>query len=83
METIRYEILEKILRAQLPALEREAVIPQDLPLATVGLDSVATVVLMDTLEDICGVTFPEEAIAPATFRTPGSLWAVLGRLASG
>ncbi|GAB2783896.1 hypothetical protein GCM10027073_15820 [Streptomyces chlorus] len=80
---IGYETLEQILRAQLPALEQEPVVPKDLPLATVGLDSVATVVLMDTLEDILGVTFPDHTIAPATFRTPGTLWAVVGPLANG
>lgn len=80
---ITYETLEQILRAQLPALEHEDPVPKDLQLATVGLDSVGSVVLMDTLEDILGVTFPDEDIAPATFDTPGSLWAVLDRLTSG
>ncbi|MEU5397682.1 acyl carrier protein [Streptomyces sp. NPDC005963] len=80
---ITYETLEQILRAQLPALEHEEVVPKDLPLATVGLDSVGSVVLMDTLEDILGVTFPDEDIAPTTFDTPGALWAVLGRLSRG
>ncbi|MFJ9668035.1 phosphopantetheine-binding protein [Streptomyces sp. NPDC101219] len=80
---VAYETLEQILRAQLPALEHEPEVPKDLPLAAVGLDSVATVVLMDTLEDILGVTFPDHTIAPATFRTPGSLWAVLDELANG
>ncbi|MEU8242630.1 phosphopantetheine-binding protein [Actinoplanes missouriensis] len=77
MDVLAYPTLERILRAQLPALSADATIPPDLPLSTVGLDSVGTVVLMDTVEDIFGVTFPEAAIVPATFRTPASLWAVL------
>ncbi|MEU6426894.1 acyl carrier protein [Microbispora sp. NPDC046973] len=74
------ETFESVLRPYLPTLPEGAPLAPDLVTAAFGLNSVATVGLIAALEDAYGVTFPDEDLVPANFRTPGSVWALLTRL---
>ena len=48
-----------------------------------GLDSMGTVQLLLELEETFGVTFPDEALTPEVFATPGSPWEVVRELDPG
>ena len=45
-----------------------------------GIDSVSVVGLMTDLEIELGIVFPEDRMTMETFRTAGSLWAVVAEL---
>lgn len=64
------EVLRPVLR-HLPA--DEALLPGT-DLASVGLDSMASVELLLSLEDHYGVSLPDELLTNSTFATPASLW---------
>jgi acyl carrier protein len=54
----------------------------DIPLAALGIDSMAVVGLMIELEAEFGFSFSEESVNPQTFYSPGSLWSVVSRFAT-
>lgn len=64
-----------------PVVDRP--LPEDVPLAQLGLDSLASINLLLDLEDTFEVSFPDEMLTPETFRTVGSLRAAVERLRSG
>ncbi|MFI7011229.1 acyl carrier protein [Streptomyces sp. NPDC050145] len=70
---------ETLLRDRLPGLDAGAPLTEDLPLAAFGLDSMATVGLIGAIEDGYG-TLPDEAVTPANFTTPGTVWALVSSL---
>jgi acyl carrier protein len=63
-----------------PSLGAGAV-PADVPLAQLGLDSLATINLVLALEDVLGISFPEDTLTPATFRSVASIRDAVARLA--
>ncbi|MEU3838570.1 acyl carrier protein [Streptomyces sp. NPDC028635] len=74
------EKFEKLLRDRLPGLDAAAPLTEDLPLAAFGLDSMATVGLIMALEEDYGLSLPDEAVVPANFTTPGTVWKLVGSL---
>jgi nodulation protein F len=68
---------EEILRRQLPFLPPEEKLGEDSALSGFGLDSLAIVELLATLEEEYGVRFQDEALTMETFETPGTLWKAL------
>ncbi|MGJ6967984.1 acyl carrier protein [Streptosporangium sp. G11] len=68
---------EEILRRQLPFLPPEERLGEDSNLSGFGLDSLAIVELLATLEEEYGVRFQDEALTMETFETPGTLWKAL------
>lgn len=65
----------------LPYLEAagEPPLPADVPLVTLGLDSMGVVGLIVDLEEQFGFSFPEEDVAPSSFHTARTLWSVVSR----
>ncbi|MEE1942755.1 acyl carrier protein [Streptomyces sp. TRM 70361] len=46
----------------------------DSPLRDLGLDSMRSIDLLFAIEDVLGVSLPDEDLNDATFATAGSLW---------
>ena len=53
---------------------------EDTDLMALGIDSLAVVRIMVTIEDVFGVMIPDEAISFEIFASPGVLWQVVSRL---
>ncbi|KIZ18069.1 acyl carrier protein [Streptomyces natalensis] len=73
---------EALLRAALPYLSPDEPLPPDAELVDLGIDSMAAVELLSTVEQTYDVRFPDDSLHRETFRTAGTLWAVLSRLFS-
>jgi non-ribosomal peptide synthetase component F len=71
------ETFEHLLRARLTGLAASAPVDPDLPLASLGLDSLGTVALIAALEDAYGICLPEEVVVPGNFRTARAAWTTL------
>lgn len=65
---------EGILRPHLPLLKADQPIASELGLRDVGVDSLALIELLVTVEDTYEVEFPDELLTADTFRTVGTLW---------
>ncbi|KOV67492.1 phosphopantetheine-binding protein [Streptomyces sp. MMG1121] len=65
---------DQILRPFLPFLAPQEELTPDAELKDLGLDSLATVQLLGTLEDAYQVRFRDSALTMDTFRTAGVLW---------
>ncbi|MDT0269262.1 phosphopantetheine-binding protein [Streptomyces sp. DSM 44915] len=74
------EKFEAALRPHLPFLSPEEKLESDAPLRDLGLDSLATVELLATLESTYSVRFRDEALNMSTFDTAGTLWKTLGEM---
>ena len=78
---------ERVLRSHLPQLPPEAPLEADLALSTLGLESIGMMRLLVSLEAAYGIVLPDEAVAPATFRTARTIWSAVsaqaGRLPAG
>ncbi|WKE73637.1 acyl carrier protein [Streptomyces sp. WP-1] len=72
----RFEVL---LRAALPYLSPDEPLPPDAELIDLGIDSMAAVELLSTLEQAYGVRLPDDSLHRETFRTAATLWSVLNR----
>ncbi|MFF6918553.1 phosphopantetheine-binding protein [Streptomyces sp. NPDC012466] len=72
---------ETLLRDRLPGLDAGAPLTEDLPLAAFGLDSMATVGLIVAIEESYGTQLPDDAVQPAHFTTPGTVWKLVSSLA--
>ncbi|MEU6285549.1 phosphopantetheine-binding protein [Streptomyces sp. NPDC047028] len=70
---------ERLLTAVLPGTARDTRLAPGLELKKAGLDSLATVELLVSLEEEYGVELPESALNSATFATPAALWETLTR----
>ncbi|WP_422752549.1 phosphopantetheine-binding protein [Micromonospora sp. WMMD708] len=68
---------EAILRQHLPFLDPEETLLAGTSLRDSGLDSLAMVELLATLESEYDVRFVDEAMSMETFATPQTLWSVL------
>ncbi|MEU1607819.1 acyl carrier protein [Micromonospora matsumotoense] len=68
---------EAILRQHLPFLDPEEPLLDGTSLRDSGLDSLAMVELLATLESEYDVRFVDEAMSMETFATPQTLWRVL------
>jgi acyl carrier protein len=73
---------EGLLRDHLPLAGPQPLQPDD-RLADLGLDSLGTVAVLLDLEDGFAVAVPDDLLVAETFRSVGSLWAVIGRLQDG
>ncbi|KWV29688.1 MULTISPECIES: phosphopantetheine-binding protein [Micromonospora] len=71
---------EAILRQHLPFLDAEEPLLGDTSLRDSGLDSLAMVELLATLESEYNVRFVDEAMSMETFATPQTLWGVMTEL---
>lgn len=71
---------ENLLRERLPGLDAGAPLTEDLPLAAFGLDSMATVGLITAIEEVYGTRLPDDAVEPANFTTPGTVWSLVSSL---
>jgi acyl carrier protein len=68
---------EKVLRCRLAYLPADAPLSPDVPLKSLGLDSMQAVELIFDIEDALGVALPDEAMTAQTFDTAASLWAAV------
>jgi acyl carrier protein len=68
---------EEQLRRFLPYLGAQEQLDQDAELRDFGLDSLAMVELLATLESAYQVRFADEALSLETFQTPAILWKTL------
>ncbi|MFC8426342.1 phosphopantetheine-binding protein [Streptomyces sp. NPDC057236] len=71
---------EKVLRAHLPLLGADRALAPDAALSGLGLDSLASVQLLVSLEETFEVAIPDEMLTPENFATPGSLWTAVDSL---
>lgn len=49
----------------------------DATMASLGLESLALVNLLMSIEEEYGIEFPQQLVRPAVFATPGTLWGSL------
>lgn len=68
---------EALLRRYLPFLSATEQLEPDCRLRDYGLDSLATVELLSTVEGAYGIRFQDEALSLETFETPAVLWKAL------
>ena len=68
---------EELLRQYLPFLAADEPLTPDTPLREFGLDSLAMVELLSSLENIYEVRFEDDALTLDTFESPGVLWKAL------
>ncbi|CAM5422536.1 MULTISPECIES: acyl carrier protein [Streptomyces] len=68
---------EELLRGHLPYLGATEPLDADLSLRDVGLDSMAMVELLSSIESSYDVRFADEAMSMRNFETPARLWATL------
>jgi acyl carrier protein len=64
------ESVVAVARRHLPEDARDAAVGQDTDLAGLGLDSVRVVGFMVDVERTFAVSFPDQLVDAATFRTP-------------
>lgn len=68
---------EELLRQYLPFLSAGEPLTADTPLREFGLDSLAMVELLSSLENTYQVRFEDDALTLDTFESPGVLWKAL------
>jgi acyl carrier protein len=71
---------EELLSGYLPFLPDGDPLAPDTPLREYGLDSLATVDLLATLEQHYQVRFADDALTLETFGTPETIWKALAPL---
>lgn len=71
------DTFEELVRRTLPFLPPGEELRADTDLTDAGLDSMAIVELLTSLEQAYGVRLPEEAMTRETFGTPATLWRAL------
>ncbi|WAL67938.1 acyl carrier protein [Amycolatopsis cynarae] len=71
---------EETLRSFLPFLSADEALTAETPLREYGLDSLAIVELLATLEQHYNVRFEDDALNLETFENPGRLWTTLSDL---
>ncbi|GAA4294344.1 hypothetical protein GCM10023086_06370 [Streptomyces venetus] len=65
---------EALLRDALRFLPRDEALRPDLDTNAAGLDSMAMVELLLSLETAYDISMPDEFLRPETFASPGALW---------
>ncbi len=68
---------EKVLRRRLTYLAPEAPLLPDVPLKSLGLNSLLAVELIFDIEDELNVALPDEAMTAQVFETAASLWSAV------
>lgn len=71
------EEYEKVIREYCPQVGDDLPLDPDMSLIELGIGSMEIVTLIVDLEDTFGSQLPEPMLTPATFATPGTLWAAL------
>lgn len=71
---------EDLLRGVLRLLPPDEPLRPDLDMASAGLDSLGTVELLVSLEDVYDIMIPDTQLTPEIFGTPDSLWKVVSPL---
>ncbi|MFF9350165.1 phosphopantetheine-binding protein [Streptomyces sp. NPDC014734] len=71
---------ESLMRDALRLLEPGAPLLPDLRTVDHGLDSLAMVGLMLSIEDAYGISMPDDLVEPRLFSTPGRLWGFVSEL---
>lgn len=71
---------EEILRERCGRLRADDEIPPDVPLATLGVDSLGMLMFVLQTEEAFGITLPETVLAGDDVNTPGSMWETVRRL---
>lgn len=66
--------LEPIIREHLPHLPADDPLQPDSNLADLGMDSLAVVALLVSIEEEFSMEFSDELLVPETFETPAALW---------
>jgi acyl carrier protein len=69
--------LEKILRAHARFTAADSDIDPDMPLASLGIDSLGIIELVFEIENEFDLEMPPDQITPETFATPRSIWQLL------
>jgi acyl carrier protein len=69
--------LEKLLRAHTRFMSAGEDIDPDMPLASLGVDSLDMIELIVKIEDKFDLDIPAEQVTPETFATPASIWRLL------
>lgn len=72
------EDFEKFLRSVLPRISGDIAIAPESTLQSLGIDSLALVHLLTTVEAHYGVTVPDDALIEGRCDTPQGLWDVIG-----
>ncbi len=72
-----WDEFEQTVRQHLPYLQGDEPLPRDAELRDYGLDSMATVELLDALESRFQVRFRDDSLNMENFRTPSTLWSTL------
>lgn len=72
--------LEKILRTHARFVAPGTDIDPDLPIASLGVDSLDIIELVVQLEGKFDVEIPLDQVTPETFATPSSIWRLLCQL---
>jgi len=71
---------EELLRSFLPYLSESEPLTEDAPMRDLGLDSMAAVELLSSVENLYGSRLDDDALTLATFETPGTLWTALAAI---
>ncbi|WP_217213924.1 phosphopantetheine-binding protein [Streptomyces sp. AC550_RSS872] len=71
---------ESLMRDALRLLDPGDPLLPDLSTADHGLDSLAMVQLMLSIEDAYGISIPDDLVQPQSFATPEKLWAIVCEL---
>ena len=71
---------EDVLREHLSLLAPDVPLATDSNLSGLGLDSLASIQLLLSLEEAYSVAFPDDLLNADTFDTAGSLWRVVASL---
>lgn len=71
---------ETLMRAALRLLKPDDPLPSGLRTADYGLDSLAMVELMLSIEETYEISIPDDMVRPQIFSTPDNLWEVVDSL---
>lgn len=72
--------LKKMLRSHARFIAADADITADMPLASLGVDSLGLIELVGQIEDQFDLEIPAEQITPETFATPASIMHLLHQI---
>ncbi|CAM3351095.1 acyl carrier protein [Kibdelosporangium persicum] len=68
---------EELLRGHLPYLAADEPLDEHTPLRELGLDSLAMVEVLSSVEKLYQVRLADDALTLENFETPGRLWRTL------